>query len=354
MSRGVATAITGLLGVAALATSVSGAPEAVNARVVQQRVDGGLAATVHALAGESTGPLWTSWSAPLIEGDHRLCCGEEGRYGRAGTCDLEHERSFSIHHGDDRRARPDVAVELTVYLRLEGGRVDRVRALGSDCVADVNGLPLHRLRGVRAAEGIDFLAGLVRSGPEQVAEGALGALAFLDDAAAFRALEGFARSSTLPERRENAAFWLGIARGADGLEVLRRLAASERDREVREGIAMAIGVSETPGAARALIALAREDDDPRIRSAALFWLGQKAEQQVGRVLREAVDRDPDAEVKREAVFAISQLPPDEGVPLLIELAREHRSFEVRKTALFWLGQSGDDRALALFEEILAD
>jgi hypothetical protein len=336
----------------ALAGSVAAEPQGIrDARVEERGLSTGLAREVDALARAADEPAWIAWEVPLVEGGGRICCGVRHDHGR-GHCVLEPDRRGHVEHriGDDA---PRDAGPLLVLVRVQEGRIDRVRSFTADCRVHAGDRTVYHLSGVEPQPSVALLAGIVAAGGDPADE-AIDAIAFHRDPAADHFLERTARSEADPGRREQAIFWLGAARGARGAAALSALIEEQPPPSVREEIAFALSVNDEPDSLIALIELARRDSSAEVRSTALFWLGQEAGERAAATIRGAVSDDPEIEVKQQAVFALSQLPPDRGVPLLIEVARSHRRPEVRQAALFWLGQSGDRRALELFEELLLD
>ena len=84
-------------------------------------------------------------------------------------------------------------------------------------------------------------------------------------------------SPSQPERvREKTAFWLGTSRGAHGVDVLKRMLASDPSQKVREQVVFALSQSKEPAGMAAVIDAAKNDKDAQVRGKALFWLAQKA------------------------------------------------------------------------------
>lgn len=273
----------------AVAALLAAPPSAIeNARVTQGSAAGGLAPAVEQALRGGAGPLWIAYRVPVTAGN-QMCCWDSWSEGACCRgCRLEGGSGFSSRR--DAEVPRDGEASGVVYLRGEGGRIDRVRMFSGGCPVDAGGRPLLWLSDVRPEDSLRLLASLVEgsAGTKSVAEGALAAIAFHDD----------------------------------------------------------------PAADRLLIGLARRDASSRVRGQALFWLSQKAGEKAAATISGAIEDDPDEDVKEKAVFALSQLPKDEGVPRLIEVARTNRNREVRKKAMFWLGQSNDPRALAFIEDVL--
>ena len=330
-------------------------PGITNARTETRSAAVGLEETVQNLAREQSGPAWLAYSVPMAGEQRRVCCfSSEGDRCR---CELEARNGNTFNSSDNGGVMLEAARNLRVFLRIEAGAVQKVRAFSEDCEVDTGGLPLTWLTGVTAADSVSYLSSFVAQAETGDSERrnssrALMAIALHEDAAADAALERFIAAGQPRKIRKNAAFWLGAARGRRGFEVLKRAMRTDGDERFRKDAVFAIHVSREAESVDEVIRLAREDRSSRVRKQALFWLGQRAGKKAVAAITDVIENDPDTDIKKRAVFALSQLPGDEGVPLLMKVARTHRNPAVRKKAFFWLGQSGDPRALAFFEEVL--
>ncbi|HEX6862938.1 MAG TPA: HEAT repeat domain-containing protein [Thermoanaerobaculia bacterium] len=365
----------------------------------QPNLDGGRFETVPAAgnlgeavrqAGRGGQPVWVSWTVPVIEGQGYSCC--LSRDWKPDTCRLEAKNQSSGSNDNDPRQDP----YINVLVRLEGGKVERVRRVSATCPLDAGGRRFVWLEGVKPEESVRFLTELVKSGPgiasgasgkgDDAGEEALDALAFHRNAGALAALTDFATSPRYREDvREQSLFWLGQTRGREGYEVVARVLREDKDDELREHATFALSESPVPEAAELLLKTARadrtpdvrsqamfwlaqidhpqapatileaiaKDADPEVRSQAMFWLAQIDHPQAPALILEAIAKDADEEVREQGVFALSQLPKGKGVPLLIKLGRESKDREVRKQALFWLTESDDPAAVAFLEKMLA-
>ena len=244
----------------------------VNAQLTTRPATRGLNAEIQAVADQGSA-AWVAYRVATLRGPQHMC---------------------NSNSWTSTKVMLEPASELTILVRVENRRVDRLQTVTPDCEVDAGGLPVMWLENVTPAQSAAWLTSQLTA-IDPVAPGkpkaALSALA--------------------------ALIWHA------GDEPLNTV-----------------------------IATARDDRRPAVRSQALFWLSQRAGQQAVSVIQNAVDNDPETEVKRKAVFALSQLPKDQGVPMLIEVASTNRNREVRKQAMFWLGQSKDPRAISFFEQIL--
>ncbi len=304
-------------------------------------------------AGRGGQPAWVSWSVPVIEGHAYSCC--LNRDFKPTPCKLEEKNQSWGSSDKDPRRDP----YLNVLVRLQDGKVERIRSVSASCPLNAGGRRFVWLEGVKPEESVRFLAELARTAApgkgNDVDEEALDSLAFHRNAGALDALTEFATSARYRgDLREQALFWLGESRGRPGYEVVARVLREDKDDELREHATFALSESPVPEAAELLLKTARTDRTPDVRSQAMFWLAQIDHPQAPATILEAVAKDADEDVREQGVFALSQLPDGKGVPLLIRLGRESKDREVRKQALFWLTESDDPAAMAFLEKMLAE
>lgn len=241
------------------------------------------------------------------------------------------------------------ARDAMILYRVEGGSVARIREFSSRCSVDGAGLSVTWIENVDPRASIRFLETLVDNSHHQ----ALAALAAHADEQATDVLEKIARSDRATGTRGDALFWLGIARGRRGYEIVRSITTNPNEpAPLREKGIFAMVQSHQPEAIDDVLAVAKHDESSKVRGQALFWLSQAAGKKAAAGLREAVDDDPDTSVKEKAIFGIAQLPDDQSIPLLADLMRNHHNPNVRKKAAFWLGQKNDPRAVAAIEDFL--
>lgn len=339
----------GVLGVSMLALAQQ-PPKMVNAQFHTEPAGPGLSATVDRFQHKN-GPLWLGYPvAALPQSRFSVCSGESRGSMDDGCCGVyrleDDDRAF-------RSSEPGAPAEgsIDILVRIDHGAVDRIRFVAAGCRLDAAGLPFTWLTGVQPDDSVAWLSSLVTGDNRRRTDEALAAIAMHETAKATTALAGFASSANPLWLREKGAFWLGAARGHEGLLALERL-ATDPDPEFRAKLAFDLFISHEPAATNDLIRLAKSDTDTRVREQAIFWVAQKAGIRAVAALKDAVENDPEVAVKKKAVFALSQLPKDQAVPELLHVAQTNPSPAVRKEAIFWLGQSRDPRALAWFEQVL--
>jgi HEAT repeats len=89
---------------------------------------------------------------------------------------------------------------------------------------------------------------------------ALTAIALHEAQEAEAGLESFVAPTQPEELRKQASFWLGAARGKEGLAVLQRMAKRDPSTEVRAHVAFALSMSQDPAALDEMIRMAHEDE----------------------------------------------------------------------------------------------
>jgi len=337
-------------------------PQTVNGKVVNQAQARTLADTIQRIAtGGQT--AWVAYSVPVADGEHHMCCFNARSEFTAnaqccGGCRLESSGGDNFISDRINNCHAPEADNFFVLARVSGGEVQKLRPASADCGLDLGGLTLYWLGEAKSAESVAWLGTFVarfdsedRAG-RRLGDSALTAIAFHKDAAADAALQRLIAPQQPRKLRQQAAFWLGNARGKRGFEILRDTVRDDADAKFREEATFAFSQSDVPEAETELILLARRDNDAKVRAQALFWMGQKAGRKLASAISDAIENDPETAVKKKAVFALSQMDHDEGVPLLINVAKTNKNPVVRKEALFWLGQTGDPRALDYIESIL--
>ncbi len=347
----------------ASAPIVTGTLHLEDGKLEPRSVAGSLNEIVNRWAVSSTKAEWLGYSVAEVNGGRSVCCGNWNRKDSqpCGTCRLEgqnHGTNISTHDGNEKKVSLEGPNELAVLYRAESGKITHIRMFSIECAVDAGGLNVIWLQGVKASNSVSLLEKFVHGADmdsakhEKISDGALSAIALHADPAADRAMESFVATSEPASLRRETAFWLGEARGAEGLRILQKMAQDDPSTDVRDQVTFALSVSKEPGALPEMIRMAHDDKSSQVRGQALFWLGQKAGEKAARAITGSIDNDPDTDVKKKAVFALSQMPPDEGVPKLIQVAQTNRNPQIRKEAMFWLGQSEDPQALAFFEKVL--
>lgn len=310
-------------------------PNITNARLETRAFTGNLVAQLHA----ST-PTWFGYAVKSV----RIDDGNE--------CHSQLERGWETR-GEKSDAGPvhlEPSTAAVVLLRVTGYEIQKVQAHPLSCQIDADGMPVVWLTGVPSGASIDFLERQMRS--DDTLEGALLAISLHDDPQADTVMDRLTHPEQPEKVRDKAIFWLGVNRGARGVEILGNLLKNDRSEQIRDKAVFGLFVSKQPEALALLINAAKNDPSGHVRGQALFWLAQKAGQRASAMIVNAIRDDPDTEVKKRAVFALSQLPKDDGVPKLIEVAQTQRNAEVRKQAFFWLGQSQDPRAVRFITRVL--
>lgn len=347
---------------AANAGQSSGKPQFTNTKLEERQVKNGLAQEVEGWVGGAAQAQWLGYSVPAASNDRRMCCGDSGgdwNSEKCGPCRLEGSRGENSYNVQSGSVKLEGPIMLVVLFRAEGHKIGKIRAVSEDCTLDAGGLQVTWLNGLAPAESVKLLERFVdpkeldERGGDRLSRSALMAIAMHGDVSADQALASFTAANKPEGLRKEAAFWSGEARGAAGVQLLKRMAKEDLSSDVRAQVTFALSISRESDAVDEMIRMAHEDSSSHVRGQALFWLAQKAGKKASSAITGAIENDPDTEVKKKAVFALSQMPKEEGVPKLIQVAQTNRNPEVRKQAMFWLGQSNDPRALEFFEKVLS-
>ncbi len=296
---------------------------------------------------------WVEYEVPLQPGAGSPCCFERhgGREGRRG-CTLDgSDWNITVGGASDGDGDGDGDI-LRVFARRGAQGVDRVRSLGASCPLQPGAARVAAIGAVDAGAAAHWLAAEAARLGKRERDGAMMALALQAGPAASAALARLAAPGSTAELRRDALFWLGEARGADGLQTLLRTLAEETDAALLRHAVFALSLSSAPGAADSLRRMARHDARVQLRGEALFWLAQDHDPQTEALARAALAAG-DGALREKAIFALAQLPPERAIPALDALARDRsQDARTRREALFWLAQQDDDDALAVFDELL--
>lgn len=304
-------------------------------------------------AGATAGDLmlpengWVSWRVDAVAGAPDWCCsGGDQPGGRAPVCDLDSRTSnYSSHDGS-----PSIT-QVQLYVRMKDGQVERVRAYGPNCPVKAQD-QITDLGAVDTDASARWLTTQLADRSERFSD-ALAALAMHAGSTAEDELARVANTAGEGERRKDALFWLGHARGEAGVRRIEPLLVSDPDPQIRQQAAFAISQSSSARRGDLLLHQARTDNAKEVRSQAWFWLAQSGDARAETELRGALRAEQSQQVRHQAIFALSQLPDERGVPALIGVIEDRElPIEDRKQALFWLGHSETDAAIAYLDRVL--
>ena len=292
---------------------------------------------------------WVAYRVPLLAGVDGPCCYSVRSSSTTKGCDLDKRRWSSSDDDIDPAVASDD--QLAVYLKVDHGRIDRIRAVAASCPVHTAG-PVRWIDSVAPANSVAMLSSLldrdVGDGPDH----GLIALAHHADPSALRALTARAEPSHSFKQREQSLFWLGQIRGTEGAEVIQRYATTDPDSKLREKAVFALSQSKAPAAYSAILKIAHNDTDEDVRGQAFFWLAQMNDARAKDDILAALKAESSDEVREKAVFALSRLKDSAADEALITVLRGDYPRVAKKQAMFWLGQSGSPQAMAYFDEAL--
>ena len=293
---------------------------------------------------------WVAWQVPMVADAGVPCCYTWRRGASAQNgCDLD-ARDWSF--GADSK-HPLHDSTLAVYAHVVKGRIDRLRAVASACPVESKDA-IRRLDAVVPAQSVallsDWLAG-ADAGHDD--DSALAALAYHEDSSATRALATRAQPRHDEDVREQALFWLGQTRGAEGADIVEHYATTDADPDLREKAVFALSQSHAGDPYARILAISRSDRSADVRSQALFWMAQMKDARAPADITAALATETSDDAREQAVFALSQLEEGQAEDALIAVVRGNYPRDAKKQALFWLGESGSPRAIRALDEVLA-
>lgn len=296
---------------------------------------------------------WVGYHVPMVADGGDPCCfsWHDGATDRRG-CDLD-GRNWNFGSDDAHTSSPaNPDHSLAVYLRVEHGRIDRVRAVSATCPVRSEH-PVRWIDPVDPARSVRLLASLVDDAEAHGHDDfGLVAVAYHADASATRTLASRAEPSHPFKQREQALFWLGQARGQEGADIVEHYATTDGDPKLREQAIFALSQSHADDPYAHIRTIAHNDPAERVRSQALFWMAQMEDPRAKTDITATLGTEQSDKVREQAVFALSQLKDGDADDALIAVLRGDYPRSVKKQALFWLGQSGSPRAMAFFDETL--
>jgi hypothetical protein len=240
----------------------------INAQLDTRSAASGLESVFRGLVSTQPQPAWIGYSVPSVR-SYNLGCEYVSPGGRTapGVVHLE---------------PPDQAI---VLFRVEGGAVNRIRAVSPDCEIDAGGVHVHWLADVRPAESVALLSTF-----DSYFNQTTSAIAMHADPAADAALERMV-ASTQPEKvRQRAAFWLGAARGRRGFDAAKDLIDRDPSQSVRQRAVEGIAGSKEPEALDTLIAIARKESDSRVRRQAVNAISRSRDPRAQTFLEDVLKR----------------------------------------------------------------
>jgi len=312
---------------------------------------GNAAAAVPDLAGRiAQRDGWVAYQVPKVADGGMACCFQtRGKHVQQSGCDLE---GNNWGNSDDQRPPQGTSDALDVYLRVSHGKVDKVRAFSASCpVRDAD--KVRWLDDVAPQASVAFLAAATAATPsEDIFDAELAALAMHADPAATPALRDLSGQSHPHKVREQALFWLGQMRGAEGAQVVEHAATTDADPELRAHAVFVLSETHGVDGYAAIHRIALSDASGHVREQALFWMAQTGDARARNDITAAIGKETSKDVREQGVFALSQLKDGEAEAALIALVRGSYPREVKQQALFWLGQSGSDEAIKFLDDVL--
>jgi hypothetical protein len=292
---------------------------------------------------------WVTWRVPMIADAGAPCCFVQKDHSPLTSgCDLDGGNGSFTTDGPFGKGGDT----LSVYLRVEHGHVDRVRAFASSCPV-TSATAIRIIDAVESGQSVKVLSDSIDGKPRSDDDDALAALAYHADASATQALAILANPAHSGEPRKQALFWLGQTRGVAGADLVEHYATTDADPDFREHAIFVLTQSRVGDPYAKILAISHSDPNDHVRSQALFWMAQTEDPRAAADITATLASESSADVREQAVFALSQLKEGPAEDALIAVVRGAFPREVKKQALFWLGQSSSPRALKALDDVLA-
>ncbi|HEY9283366.1 MAG TPA: HEAT repeat domain-containing protein [Pyrinomonadaceae bacterium] len=252
---------------------------------------------------------------------------------------------------------------LGLFLLRDAGAaaVKRLEIYNLDRRREYAGHPVYAVGRAGNEESINFLRGLVESGPQSsadkpglLAERAALSIALHDDARVTQVLKTFVRASQSQRVRQASVYWLGQAGGET--QFLADLVRNNSEPvQFRKSAAHAIGASRDRAALATLQSLYEAISEREIKKAIVHSASDNEDNQTALAfLLRVAKNDPEREVRKAAIHSLGDLKTDAVVDELMKIFSSDQDLEVRKTVLHALSDAGSARAEAKLFEIARD
>lgn len=184
--------------------------------------------------------------------------------------------SLSTDNNNISRSDDDLgpgSMSVLLFVRMSGGRADRVRFLSSDCSVNAAGKTIVWADNVSDGESVAFLKRIANAGTDHAYNGAL--LALTLNPSGTDALIDIARNHPSGHVRGQALFWLSQEAGQKAAAALRDAVDNDPEESVRAKAVF--GISQLPNdeSIPLLVDLLKHNRSREVRKKAAFWLGQK-------------------------------------------------------------------------------
>lgn len=216
----------------------------------------GVGTTIASIGTSTAG--WFAWKVPIR--GRTICC---------NSCSLDNNRGFSINDDEDDF---NTTSEMLMVVRVEAGRIRRVRLFNASCDLNTQGKTVHMLDNVSTESSVEYLLSQIRNADR---EGELmAALSLHEHPRVVPALIELARHDPDSETRRHAIFWLGQKAGEKVAGELRRAIDEDPDDDVKQHAVFAISQLPRDRAVPLLIELVKTHKNRAVKERAMFWLAQ--------------------------------------------------------------------------------
>ena len=217
---------------------------------------------------------WAAWMVPTA-----------GRSVYCNRCTLDGSRDgFTISDDDGM----PFASQLVLVVRLEDGKLRRVRFFNAACPIEGKGETVHLLTNAGVESSIEYLRSGLRDADK---EGEiLAALSLHEHPTVVPLLIDLARHDASTKIRQDALFWLGQKAGVKAAAELRRAVDDDPNEDVKEHAVFAISQLPRERSVPMLIDLVKTHKSRAVRKRAMFWLAQTSDPRALDLIEEILAR----------------------------------------------------------------
>jgi hypothetical protein len=121
-------------------------PNIQNAKLETRSAAGGLQSQVDSIARQGSA-AWIAWTVPSVKGENNMCCYNNYNDGNLSSCGCGLETHGSVNitggNGPNNPVKLEGSSDFVVFIRAEGGQIQKVRALSTNCPVDAQNMPVY-------------------------------------------------------------------------------------------------------------------------------------------------------------------------------------------------------------------
>lgn len=278
------------LSVLAVATLVSAQPKITDAKLETRSLPAGGSLAKEAASGAPRGASWLAWRIATVPNSRQMCCSSDRCAWGCSLADGNFAGGTNCAAVSTKIAHLEGYREAFVFVRVEDGRVNRIRTFSPDCQIDAGGLPVILLNDVPAPATLAYLKTFVNWDSGRLAERAVDAIGLLPEPDAVQALEQYLTGNQPRPVRRSAAIALGQFHAQRAVPKLTRLLKEDPDPQIREHCLYALSLSKQGTGVLLDIANRKVATDRKALERAVFWLARSQEPEARRYIDAVLSR----------------------------------------------------------------